>query len=93
VTFLHSGTGTHFVTSDQPIVNLRVQPDGSSREVELYYPLSPDLAMLLSLDAQRPTVAERQLSAAETIQCNARLGAERETQIYALDVADLDFGT
>ncbi len=90
VTFLEADGEARFVTSDQPMINLRVAPDGSSREFELYYPLAPDLAMLLSLDADSSTSKRRKLSSEETNRYNARLAGERQSQLYAASVSDLD---
>ena len=49
VVFLENKTDHGFITGDQPIVNLLSNRDGSPpEELAFYYPLAPDLALLLS---------------------------------------------
>jgi hypothetical protein len=48
IVFLQNTTATPFITGDQPIINL-LDPHGTN-DLELFYPLSPLLAMILSKD-------------------------------------------
>ena len=49
ITFLENKTDLGFITGDQPIVNLLATRDGSPpEELAFYYPLAPDLAIILS---------------------------------------------
>jgi len=45
LSFINSASDTSFITSDQPVINLKSHGD---RDVSLYFPLSPTLAMKLS---------------------------------------------
>lgn len=44
--FLINTSETCFITSDQPIYNLHAKEDGKAKEFELYYPISPRIALL-----------------------------------------------
>ena len=49
VLFLHSIDDPRFITGEQPVINLMSTGDDSSpNELVMFYPLAPDLAMLLS---------------------------------------------
>lgn len=87
VTFLETDGSARFITGDQPIVN-GVSLYGMSRDIDLYYPLGPSLAMLLTCDADQQTSSRREVSEDEVLSLNARMSAERHTQLYAADVGD-----
>ena len=49
INFLNAPNGTSFITGDQPIVNLLATGDDTPpKELALYYPISPKLAVLLA---------------------------------------------
>lgn len=46
-------SSTHFITSDQPVINDKddiTDEEGMTQELELYYPLSPEFALLVKFD-------------------------------------------
>jgi hypothetical protein len=47
ISFLDNFTEVSFITADQPVINLKTHHD---KDVSLYFPLSPNLAMILSTD-------------------------------------------
>lgn len=49
--FVRNETSIPFVTSDQPVINLKkdeVDEDGFTKDLELYYPISPSRAIIIS---------------------------------------------
>jgi hypothetical protein len=89
VSFLLAAPERNFITGDQPIVNtLALNSEGSSTQVELYYPLSPTIALLLSFNSSCPTTRQVQLSLAQTQAYNQMIAETRERQLYATSVTD-----
>lgn len=66
ITFLENNTDLEFITSDQPIINLQVldTPAGQPpKRLEFYYPISPELGILLSdeIDANSSNLTKEQV--------------------------------
>lgn len=89
--FLDAAESTEFITGDQPMVNVRagaMQPEVPPTELELFYPLSPKLGVMLRFDGER-RATRRQLSAEETSSLNARIARSSLKQLYAASEAAL----
>lgn len=91
--FLLAAPERGFITGDQPIINTRTVACGArapSTDVQLYYPLSPRIGLLLSFDASCPTSRQVQLSTSQTETYNRMIAAARDQQLYAVSAEDLD---
>ena len=71
-----------FITGDQPVINLR---DVEDEQVDLYYPLKPDLAMIYTADQTRYCGREATLGPISVESYNHRIYAKSDTQIYGTD--------
>ena len=92
-TFLSAQPGNEFIAGDQPLINMRAVdlPEGTApTETELYYPLSPTLALLMDLDHSRND-SERQVLTAEEVRAyNRKIAKESEEQVFAASEAVLN---
>jgi hypothetical protein len=90
--FLRPPPGLSFITGDQPILNLRAvnAPEGEvPTELELYYPLSPALAVRLDFEHTERRTDERNLSEAELDEYNGFIVRKSGGQFYANSEAAL----
>ncbi len=54
ITIIENKSSTHFITGDQPVINMKASTDGTATEaLEFYYPISPQLAIKI-LPENRP---------------------------------------
>ncbi len=83
-TFLDAEPSKEFITGDQPIVNIRAQ-DGVSppEEFELFYPVSPRVAVLLAFDGTVRSINRQQLGTGDTAAYNELIVRHSSKQIYA----------
>jgi len=61
VILLKNETSQEFITSDQPIINLKEEirdDNGFTKELNLYYPLSPNLAIIFDFHVDNNSIAE-----------------------------------
>jgi hypothetical protein len=78
--------GAQFITGDQPIVNTRAAASADCvppSELELYYPVSPELALLMDWGDGSGVKERRMLPAAEVGAYNRLLSRASGEQIYA----------
>jgi hypothetical protein len=87
IVFLQNDASTPFITGDQPVVNI-LNPAGTD-DVELYYPLSPSLAIVLTKDTLKFPHQQRLVSKLEVENYNYTIYRESEDQIYSNDQAYL----
>ena len=87
IVFLRNETAAPFIAGDQPIVNLldSTAPD----EIELYYPLSPRLAMIFAVNPHRHSTNDREVTFEEVENLNRIIIAKSDDQVYANDAAYL----
>jgi len=85
LSFLDSGPGTEFITTDQPTINTFAIPGATTAptELEFYYPLSPGRALLWTFDRSPFAVHRRQLTDDETLAFNRLIAARSGDQVYA----------
>lgn len=81
IVFLQNATSIPFITGDQPVINM-LDPKKTD-DVELYYPLSPNLAMLLTKDADKSANSHRSLIPMEVEHYNYRIFSRSEDQVYS----------
>lgn len=84
IVFLRNRSEVSFITTDQPVINL-IGIESGTDEVDLYYPLKPDLAMIYTADPTRYGDKEVELNALEVDSYNRRLVAMSDSQIYGTD--------
>jgi hypothetical protein len=77
---------TEFITADQSVINTRAVSTlgvAPPTEVELYYPISPRLALLITADDRRPGRFRQLLTDAEVVAYNNMIAEVAYEQIYA----------
>ncbi|PWS32624.1 DUF4238 domain-containing protein [Pedobacter paludis] len=86
-TFLENSTDIRFLTCDQPVLNLladMVDETGSTNEIELYYPLSPTLALRISFTARAENwIIARHIDDNEVDYLNKIVAREAHTYVFA----------
>lgn len=63
ISFMRNATATDLITCDQPVFNIHAvdQPGKIPVEVELYYPITPSLAIMLSKKSHEKNLAENEV--------------------------------
>lgn len=87
VTFLRANS-IPFITGDQPMVNMKaidLEPGVLPQELELYYPVSPDLGVLFDFDAPSRSSTTKLLTAEEVHAYNQVIAKKSTLQIYGID--------
>lgn len=79
ILFLKNPTGTPFIAGDQPVINM-LDPR-STDDLELYYPLSPRLAMVLTKDAAK--LSGQRMTSFEVERYNYAIYSTSHDQIYS----------
>jgi len=87
IVFLKNHTPIPFIAGDQPVLNM-LDPK-ATEDVELYYPLSPRLAVILTKDTAKFPDRERSVTLFEVERYNYAIYSESEDQIYSNDEAYL----
>jgi hypothetical protein len=85
IVLLRNNTESALITGDQPVINVNDERDfkGIPVEIELYYPLSPKLAMWFVLASKAPKEFTVELSEAEVRSYNACIVENHHEQLYA----------
>ena len=84
--FLESPNGAEFITGDQPVVNTYSRgllPTGIPEHVELYYPIGPQLAVLLGDERDRPRPGNSILSSEDVHIYNKLIFDSAYQQVFA----------
>jgi hypothetical protein len=91
VTFLQASGDVTFVTGDQPAINTRgtQDPDVPPTNLELYYPLTPTLALSMNFDAEAALTERNTLSPEQVLAYNRQIANAADKQIYAQSEAAL----
>ncbi|MBY2905730.1 DUF4238 domain-containing protein [Rhizobium leguminosarum] len=84
--FLRNKSDVSFITSDQPVINLLSTTDA---EVDFYYPLKPDLAMIYTANLDRYGGEDAEIGRLSVESYNHRIFAKSDSQIYGNDPAYL----
>ncbi len=88
ISFLLNATAKPFITGDQPVINL-LDPRVTN-DLELFYPLAPDLAMILSKDHQKFITQSRKVTEIEVEFYNHSIYEWSEDQLYSNDKTYLE---
>lgn len=86
---LRNETATPFVTGDQPVLNLLAEPSGPPRELALYYPVAPGLALVLSETDGRSPVPAGSLDSAQVANLNVKMLNASHSQVFGCSAASL----
>lgn len=77
----------NIITGDQPVINTYTNYNKSKKlknnEIELYYPLTPRLAMLITMSEYYDKVDEKNLSEISVVHHNTQIYYASQDQIYA----------
>lgn len=79
IVLLRNQSEVPFIAGDQPLINLR---GIEVEQVDLYYPLKPDLAMIFTADRSRYPTEVIDLGPISAESYNHRIYAKSDTQIY-----------
>ncbi|BDQ37259.1 hypothetical protein SYK_16190 [Pseudodesulfovibrio nedwellii] len=93
IVFVNNMSEKSFVTSDQPVINTYIS-DNMERplnhdELELYYPLNPKLAMLLTKKAKYLNIENIQADNDDVLQYNKMLSGNAWHFVYGLNKEDV----
>jgi hypothetical protein len=83
IVFLKNDTRIPFVVGDQPVVNM-LDP-ATTDDLELYYPLSPKLALVLTRDDQKFPHQKRNITTFEVEHYNYTMFRLADDQVYSSD--------
>ena len=86
ITLLQSDPTLTFITGDQPAINtaaVGLAPGEQTEKLELYYPVSPELAVLISAQHATPGVGRRQINRQQTKEYNEMIATMSDEQLYA----------
>jgi hypothetical protein len=86
IVLLQNKSEVPFITGDQPVINLS---GIDAEEVDLYYPLQPDLAMIFTTDRTRYSGNEAELGRLPVERYNHRIYAKSDSEIYGNDPVHL----
>lgn len=73
----------NFITSDQPVINFHSDFDGIPDEFELYYPISPSLAIMVSKQEKYPDKNIITIDDEDVIKWNDLIAKLSRSQIYS----------
>lgn len=86
IVLLQNKSEIPFITGDQPVINLL---GVEVEEVDLYYPLKPDLAMIFTANHRHYSGKHAELGQIAVERYNYRIYAQSDTQIFGNDPAYL----
>ena len=81
IRFLRNRTSVPFITGDQPVLNM-LDPT-ATEDVEIYYPLSPSMALVLTKDMTRFPDGERLATMVEVERYNHAIFSRSNDQVYS----------
>ena len=87
IQFLENPGPVPFIAGDQPIINLNGHQD---EHLRLYYPLSPELALIYGVEGADPLSKRRDVSRLEVEAYNFAIHAKSDSQLYSNDRAYLE---
>ena len=92
IRLLETGGSGYLITGDQPVLNtyaIGLEKGELTTEIEIYYPLSPSLAILLSAKPENKIQESVMLSREQVDQYNTMIVDQSKSQIYALSAGCL----
>lgn len=88
IIFLKNTTGIPLITGDQPVLNLLDPTD--TEDIELYYPVSPETAILLTCDKNKTVSKISKITDVEVTSYNFMIFNSAADQVYSSDADYLD---
>jgi Protein of unknown function (DUF4238) len=79
---VHNRTDVPFVTGDQPAINLKGRRPHPPKSLSIYYPISPQLALLLADVDEEPLVATEGLTGAQASMLNEKMLRASYKQVF-----------
>ncbi len=76
-------TDVPFITGDQPAINLKGTGPRPPEDLSIYYPISPQLALLLADVDEEPPVPSEGITAAQAAALNGKLFEASYKQVFA----------
>jgi len=83
ILLLKNRTPSQFITGDQPVVNTYSVPGKEPEELELYYPFSPSLAILISDKTEYANQEKVLLNENQVLDYNSQIERHSYRQLYA----------
>jgi hypothetical protein len=80
---VHNRTEVPFITGDQPAINLKGARPQPAEHLSIFYPISPQLALLLADVDEEPLFPAEGLTAAQASILNAKLFEASYKQVFA----------
>jgi hypothetical protein len=80
---IHNHTDLEFITGDQPVINLHADRPHEVEKLSLYYPLGPQMALLLTEVDETPFYATDTLTPDQVAGLNKRMFASSHAQVFA----------
>ncbi|WP_239470648.1 DUF4238 domain-containing protein [Archangium violaceum] len=92
ITLIDAPSDARFIAGDHPLVNLRAVEvnDEPPTELEIYYPLTPSLALILDFSGQCAGRGRKTISADDVRKYNGIIASIALEQVYAARRADLE---
>ena len=89
LTLIENRTRIPFITGDQPLINLDGTYPTPPNTLTIYYPITPELALLLPENDVPPPFTTESLTAADVAELNRRMATAAHRQVFALSENDL----
>jgi len=92
-TLLINNSSVNLIAGDQPVINTHAVKAGYAAivdDVEFYYPISPNTALIISQDDKYRNGQKNEINAEQAGSFNNLIAASAEEQIYGQSKADLE---
>ena len=90
IAMLEAPPSTGFITSDRPVINMLHSPGVTTDQMQLYYPVSPKRALLVTADPPRAGRDTILLPESMVAEYNQRIEKSSYNQLYASSESYLD---
>jgi len=92
IVLLKNSTELKFITGDQPSFNISsaLNEEGLPKDLELYYPISPTLALLVNFNSHLDQFSEKEISIDEVNTYNMKLLENSDFFVFGTDKEQLE---
>ncbi|MGZ3237968.1 MAG: DUF4238 domain-containing protein, partial [Burkholderiaceae bacterium] len=80
---IHNATDVPFITGDQPAINLKATPHLPPENLSIFYPITPQLALVLADVGEPPLFPENGLTSEQASMLNRKVGEASYQQVFA----------
>jgi len=91
---LQNNSDVPFITGDQPVINTKATYHSSTNdlteELELYYPISPTIAILINLKSNEYTTRKYKVTKKEATSYNNLIADASHQELFAQDKSHLE---